>query len=361
MKDEVKDEVNGEVLTLTAYFGERQRSADRFLADVLVERCAAADVAAGVVLRGIAGFGPTHQLRSDRSLSLSEDPPIAVTATARPDVIARLAPDVLAATTRGLVTLERARMVGAGPPARMVPDAAHLSVHIGRQDRTLARPAHEAVCEVLHRNGFVAAAAFVGVDGVRDGVRRRARFFSRNADVPVLVRAVGSCARLSAVLTELDALPRPPFVTVENAQLCKRDGELLTRPPALAAVDHDGRPVHQKLTVYTSEAALHDGVPIHRAIVARLFSAGHATGVTVLRGIWGFHGERKPHGDKLFALTRRVPVTTVLVGTPERIAAGFDIVDHLTGHEGVVCSQMVPAVVSIDAGDVRGTLTTAEV
>jgi PII-like signaling protein len=106
--------------------------------------------------------------------------------------------------------------------------------------------------------------------------------------------------------------------------------------------------------VYTSEATLHDGVPIHRGIVRRLYESQAASGATVLRGIWGFHGEHEPHGDKLIQLSRQVPVTTIIVDSPERVAASFDIVDELTSRHGLVTSELVPALVSIDNGDRRG-------
>ena len=101
--------------------------------------------------------------------------------------------------------------------------------------------------------------------------------------------------------------------------------------------------------VYTSEAALHDGAPIHRALVRQLRTFRRASGATVLRGIWGFHGDRKPHGDKLIQLGRQVPVTTIIVDTPDRIARSFDIVDELTREHGLVTSEMVPALASSTA------------
>ena len=51
----------------------------------------------------------------------------------------------------------------------------------------------------------------------------------------------------------------------------------------------------------------------------------------MLRGIWGFHGDHEPHGDKLIQFGRQVPVTTIIVDSPEVIAASFDIVDEVTG------------------------------
>ena len=95
-------------LKLTAYFGERLRSENRFLADALLDLYGSSAVATSIVLRGIASFGPHHQLRSDQLLSMSEDPPIAVAAVDTADSIVPLADRVVAMTSRGLITLERA-------------------------------------------------------------------------------------------------------------------------------------------------------------------------------------------------------------------------------------------------------------
>ena len=275
--------------------------------------CADNAVATSVVLRGIASFGPHHVLRSDQSLSLSEDSPIAVAAVDTADKMAALADEISAMVPRGLVTLERAHLGGSSPP----PDAAKLTVYVGRQDRADGRPAYRAVCDVLHRHGFAGASVFLGVDGTARGQRKRARFFSRNMGVPVMIIAVGTGGQVSAALPELEKLLHEPLFTIERAQLCKRDGEVLTRPAALPAVDDRGRALWQKLMVYTSEAELHDGTPIHRAIVQQLCESGAASGATVLRGIWGFRGDHEPYGDKLVQLVRRVPVTTIVVDAPD--------------------------------------------
>jgi PII-like signaling protein len=333
-------------LKLTSYFAERLRHGDRFLSDALLDLYSEHAVTTSVVLRGIASYGPHHELRSDRSLSLSEDSPIAIAAVDSIEKMTGLADQVAAMMSRGLVTLERAHLGGDGS----TPDAAKLTVYVGRQDRADGRPAYRAVCEVLHRLGFAGASVFLGVDGTVRGQRRRARFFSRNIGVPVMIIAIGTGRQMTDALPELETLLREPLFTVERAQLCKRDGELLARPPALPATDEQGRPLWQKLMVYTSEAALHDGVPVHRAIVRRLFDSRSARGATVLRGIWGFHGDHTPHGDSWLQLARRVPVTTVVVDAPDRISATFEIIDELTHQHGLVTSELVPAMVSIDDG-----------
>lgn len=337
-------------LKLTSYFGERLRHEDQFLSDALLDLYGEAAVATSIVLRGIASFGPHHELRTDLTLSASEDSPVAVAAVDTADKMAGLAQRVSTMVPRGLITLERARFGGSAPP----PETAKLTIYVGRQDRADGRPAYRAVCELLRRLGFAGASVFVGVDGTARGQRRRASFFSRNMGVPVMIIAIGTGEQVDAAVPELENLLSEPLFTVERAQLCKRDGELLARPPTLPAADDRGRALWQKLMVYTSEAALHDGTPVHRAIVRRLFDARAASGATVLRGLWGFHGDHEPHGDKWIQLARRVPVTTIVVDTPERIAASFAVIDELTSEHGLVTSELVPALMSIDGGDRRG-------
>ena len=77
-------------------------------------------------------------------------------------------------------------------------------------------------------------------------------------------------------------------------------------------------------------------------LARQLLEAG-AAGATALRGVWGYHGDHQPHGDRLLALRRRVPVLTVVVDTPARIRRWFAIVDELTDKTGLVTCETVPA------------------
>jgi len=89
------------------------------------------------------------------------------------------------------------------------------------------------------------------------------------------------------------------------------------------------------------------------ALLGRQVLHQGAAGATALRGIWGYHGNHPPHGDRLLTLRRRVPVLTVVVDTPTRIRSWFGIVDELTDQTGLVTCEMVPA---FRAGDHRGGL-----
>ena len=337
----------GPYLKLTAYFSERQRVGSRFLADSMLDLLADRHVATSIVLRGIASFGHSHIIRSDRSLTLSEDPPITIAAIDTQDVISGLLPDAVGLMEKGTLTLERARLVGdASAPVLPPNHDVKLTIYIGRRKRVGGLPAYHAVCDLLHRHHFAGASVLLGVDGTADGQRRRAKFFGRNSEVPLMIIAIGTVAQVASVLPELESLIYSRMITVERVQICIRDGHLLARPPERPTVDDAGRPLWQNLMVHSSEATLHDGVPIHRAIVRRLFESRAAAGTTVLRGIWGFYGDHKPHGDALIQFRRQVPVTTIIIDTPDRMQNIFDVVDELTERRGVVTSEMVPAVVT---------------
>ena len=330
-------------LHLSAHFGERQRAGSVFVAEDLLDLFTDWGVASSVMLRGIAGFGARHILRSDRSLSLSEDPPVVVTAVDVASTIQAVLGDVTGVVRRGLVTVQPAVLLSADSAGAELgddDDELKLTVHVGRGHRINGLPAYRVVCALLHEAGFAGAVAFLGVDGVTGGQRRRAHFFSFNDDVPARVVAVGTAAQTRAAVPGLVGALGRPLLTVQHTRVCKRDGDVLSRPTG----------AHRKMVITTDEATLYDGAPIHRELVRRLRAERAAAGVTVVRGIWGYHGAREPHGDRLVQLGRRVPVTTTVVDTPERIAGGFDLVDQVTADHAVVTCEAVPTVLVIDNG-----------
>ena len=82
-----------------------------FVADALLDLYGRHEIAASILLRGTEGFGLKHHLRTDRSLTLSEDLPlVAVAVDTRPRIEAVLGP-TLELNRTGLVTLEGARLL----------------------------------------------------------------------------------------------------------------------------------------------------------------------------------------------------------------------------------------------------------
>ncbi|MCA1698806.1 MAG: DUF190 domain-containing protein, partial [Actinobacteria bacterium] len=276
-----------EALKLTVYFGERDRTQGRFLADALVDLYEDLRLTTSVMLRGVEGFGLRHTLHTDRLLTLSEDLPLVSVAVDERATIERLLSEVRALMGDGLLSLERARMASgdiSDATDGLDPDGmAKLTVYAGRSQRHGARPAYQPAIEVLRECGLAGASVIPAVDGTRLGERRRARFFSRNVEVPLMLLALGSTAAIATALPQLGRLFDEPVVTLERVSVVKRDGARLGNPDDLS--DHDpisGLPVWQKLTVHCEQQAKANGHPLHVELIRRL-RAERAAGATALR------------------------------------------------------------------------------
>jgi PII-like signaling protein len=340
--------VSEELAKLTTYFGERDRSNGELLADELFALYGRERVRLSAMLRGIEGFGRHHSAHTDLLLTLSEDLPVVSVAVDTADRIEALMPRVLGLKRRGLVTLERARPLGGplqGDPGSLLPgdlrQQAKLTLFIGRRERAAGSPAFVTACELLHRNGVHGATVLLAVDGTRDGARTRARLLGSNIDVPMLVVCVGPGDAIARAAAELDSVLNQPVMTLERVQVLRRDGERLGELEALAPVLEHDAVWAQKLTVHSSEDDRVDGHPLHRVLVQRLRHQRLA-GATTLRGVYGFHDDLSPRGDRFWQTRRHAPVMTIAVDTRERIAEVFGVVERVTAERGLVTVETVP-------------------
>lgn len=326
-------------LKLTAYFGERSRYEGRLWADEMLDVHARHEIHASILLRGIQGFGAKHRRRTDRLLTLSEDLPVVSIAIDEPAKIETLAQEIGAIGHSGLLTLERLQLLGDKESVTVGGgETLKLTIHLGRHQRIDGSPAFAALCELLHARGIAGATVMLGVDGTRSGVRERAKLLARNARVPMMIVAVGDARLIDEVLPDLRRALPDSLLTIERVAVCKRDGQRLD-VPAPPTSTHGER--WRKLTIVTSEAARHEGRPVYLEIVKQL-RAAHCAGATALRGIWGYHGDHAPHGDRLLSIRRHVPVAIEAIDTEERIATLFAIVDDLTRERGLVTSETLP-------------------
>ena len=173
-----------------------------------------------------------------------------------------------------------------------------------------------------------------------------------------MIIAVGAGQPIAEAMASLGGLLARPLMTLERVRVCKRDGRRLTEPPHVPDPEPGGLATSQKLIVYAGEQARHRGHPLHTALMRRLREAD-TSGATALRGIWGYHGDHAPHGDRFWSLRRHVPVLTVIVDTPRRIREAWAIVDELTDEAGLVTSELVPAFRATSRGGSLGGLRLA--
>ncbi len=298
---------------------------------------------AGLLMRGVEGFGSKHLRRTDRLLTLSEDLPIVVSGVGEAEAVERAASAIDEIVGERPVTLNDLVLFDATDP--LEPDRnwpagpwVRSTIHVGRGRRIGGRPAYEAVVTRLRAAGVEGATVLLGVDGILGGQRRRAGFFSRNPDVPAVVVSIGSLDAIERGLSSVRALPGERIVTVENAHVCKSAGSRLDPDAAIPRRDELIR-----LTLHSSEQVHVGGRPVHVETVRALRAAG-AAGATAMRGIWGFDGSAPPHGDSLLSLRRRVPTITTVVDGPAESRRWLDLLDELTPSRGLITSErLTPA------------------
>lgn len=354
--------MTSDCLRLVVYFGERDRQNGRLTSDVLLDLYERHGVRTAILVRATEGFGIKHQLHTQRMLTLSEDLPLVSVAVETPERVQALLPELQSIVTAGLVTLERARRVTElGTEARLpedLRDATKLTLYLGRQERIGGRTAYAWAVDVLRSHGVAGATVVLGVDGMTHGVRRRARFLSRNTDVPVMVVAVGLGGPIAGALAELAGHLDEPVMTLERVRVCKRDGIRTAEPVRAPEIDPSGLGIWQKLTVYVGEQTRHGKHPLYIELIHRLRLEG-AVGATAVRGVWGYSGGHAPHGDRLFSVRRRVPVVLTLIDQPAAVRRWWQVIDELTDEAGLVTSEIVPAFHAIGPGLARGGLRLA--
>lgn len=321
--------MSNDALKLTIYFSERDRAGHGLLADALFDLYERHRLRTSVLLRGISGFGARHQLQSDRLLTLSESLPAVWVAVDTRERIEETLPELLELTGHRVISLEHARLHSGGEVdlRTQAAGALQLTVYGGRAIRSSGQAGYVAAVDALREAGVAGASVLLGVDGTLHGERRRARFFARNAGVPLMLLAVGEPAAISAALPRVTALIEEPVVTLEQVQLHPADG---AHEPG-----QSGLAVYKKLIVNLEEQAKVDGHPLHVELVRRLAQAG-AAGATVLRGVRGTYAGREPVADRFLSLRRNVPVHVVVVDAPEAMERWWPVVEELTAEAGLV-------------------------
>ena len=83
--------------------------------------------------------------------------------------------------------------------------------------RTGSESPHLRAVDAFFRHGAESATVLLGVDGVLDGERRRARFVAANRGVPAMTVAVGERSAIDAALAELGVAA--DLVTIEAVEI----------------------------------------------------------------------------------------------------------------------------------------------
>ncbi|HEY8164352.1 MAG TPA: DUF190 domain-containing protein [Gemmatimonadaceae bacterium] len=103
--------LNGERTLMRIHIGERDKHHGKPLYQAIIELLRARHYAGATVFRGIAGFGATARLHTDRIEVLSLDLPIVIECVETEEKIQSILPEIDAMIGGGLITLEHARVI----------------------------------------------------------------------------------------------------------------------------------------------------------------------------------------------------------------------------------------------------------
>ena len=101
----------GERILMRIHIGESDKYQGRPLYQEVVELLRRKHYAGATVFRGIAGFGATARLHSDKVLRLSMDLPIVIECIDTQEKIDAILPELDGMLGGGLITLERAHVI----------------------------------------------------------------------------------------------------------------------------------------------------------------------------------------------------------------------------------------------------------
>jgi len=101
----------GERTLMRIFIGESDKYQGKPLYEALIERMRARGLAGATVLRGVAGFGASSKVHSDKILRLSLDLPLIIEIVDTEEAINSMLPDLDEMIGGGLITLERAKVI----------------------------------------------------------------------------------------------------------------------------------------------------------------------------------------------------------------------------------------------------------
>ena len=114
---------------------------------------------------------------------------------------------------------------------RIEGEARRVSVYIGEADRHDGRPLHQAIVEMLRREGCAGATVLHGVEGFGRASRiHSASVLRLSQDLPVVIEWIDLPERTDRVLPVLEAMVDGGLIVVEDVRVVKYSAPDAVRP-----------------------------------------------------------------------------------------------------------------------------------
>ena len=95
-----------------------------------------------------------------------------------------------------------------------------MRIHIGESDKWRSRPLHEAIVELLRKEGFSGATVLRGVAGYGgSSVYHTDKLLRMSQDLPIIVEVIESSERIEKILPRMDEMVEGGLITLEKVRV----------------------------------------------------------------------------------------------------------------------------------------------
>jgi uncharacterized protein len=95
-----------------------------------------------------------------------------------------------------------------------------MRIHIGESDKWRSRPLHDAIVELLRKEGFSGATVLRGVAGYGgSSVYHTDKLLRMSQDLPIIVEVIESTERIEKILPRLDEMVEGGLITLEKVRV----------------------------------------------------------------------------------------------------------------------------------------------
>jgi uncharacterized protein len=95
-----------------------------------------------------------------------------------------------------------------------------MRIHIGESDKWRSKPLHDAIVELLRKEGFSGATVLRGVAGYGgSSVYHTDKLLRMSQDLPIIVEVIESTERIEKILPRLDDMVEGGLITLEKVRV----------------------------------------------------------------------------------------------------------------------------------------------
>ena len=103
--------------------------------------------------------------------------------------------------------------------------AVRLKIYLGESDRFRGQPAYQAVIELMRRRGLWGATVTRGIYGYgKRSLLHSASALRLSEDLPLVIEAVESEAKVTALVPELSEMVKGGLITIEEVKVLRHIG-----------------------------------------------------------------------------------------------------------------------------------------